>query len=206
MSDNLLVEDYESSTSNVTIEEEIKDGKRHICFKGILSEADKLNGNHRIYPRKVLKEAFDELQSRLIKTKTPLIGEMEHAKDAHINLERICCTFPELIWNEETGAIEGKAVPVDNDAGRNMEALAKAGLKICFSTRCSGKTRPYSGPLAEGCDNAVEVCPGLKIISIDWVGSPSCGDARTNTVYEEKTLNEEHKDSKKFKEIFKEIF
>lgn len=204
MSEDLLVEDYYDSIPCMTLEEEIKDGKRNICFKGILSEADKLNGNHRIYPKAVLKEAYDALQKKVMEDNSPLIGEQEHPKDAHINLERICCTFPELTWNEEKGTIEGKAVPVDNEAGRNMVALAKAGVKICFSTRCAGKVKPYNGPLSEGTD-AVEVCPGLRIISIDWIFNPSCQKARTDTVYEEKK-DIVSSNSKTFKQILSEEF
>ena len=109
-----------------------------------------------------------------------------------------------LSWNEEKGQIVGKAIPTLTEAGQTVEKLAKSGFKICFSTRCSGKVKPYHGPLAEGVNNAVEVQPGLKIISIDVVGTPSCQKAVTNTVYE--GFEEPVKKGRTFKEIFDSEF
>lgn len=125
--------------------------------------------------------------------------------DSKPHLERIAVTFPELTWNEEKAQIIGKAVPADTPMGHLVEGLAKSGIKICFSTRCAGKTRPYRGPLEEGFNNCVEVLPGLKIISIDVVGMPSCQKAYTSTVYEsEGTLTESS--GRNFKDVFDSCF
>lgn len=186
-------------------EEEIRDGKKQICFRGIFSEADSLNRNHRIYPKQVLKEAFENAWNESVKNGSPIFGELEHACDAKPHLERIAVTFPELTWNEEKAQIIGKAVPADTPMGHLVEGLAKSGIKICFSTRCAGKTRPYRGPLEEGFNNCVEVLPGLKIISIDVVGMPSCQKAYTSTVYEsEGTLTESS--GRNFKDVFDSCF
>ena len=181
--EDLITEDFTEEFS-ILAEEEIRDGKKQICFRGIFSEADKMNRNHRIYPKKILREACIQAIDDARKSGQPVFGELEHASDAKVHLERIAVTFPELTWNEEKGTLEGKAIPTLTEAGKTVEGLAKSGFKICFSTRCSGKVKPYRGPLAEGIENAVEVQPGLKIISIDVVGSPSCQSAVTNTVYE----------------------
>ena len=188
--DDLLNEEFVEEYS-ILAEEEIFNGKKRLCFKGIFSEADKMNRNHRIYPKKILKEAAEKAIAEAAATGNPVFGECEHSSNAKPNLERMAVTFPELVWNEEKGTIEGKAVPMDTPMGHLIEGIAKSGMKICFSTRCSGKVKPYHGPLAEGVNNAVEVQPGLKIISIDVVGAPSCQSAVTDTVYEEKTLTEE---------------
>lgn len=183
----VLNEEFDE-TYSLLGEEEIRDGQKRIVFKGIFSEADKLNRNHRIYPKAVLKEAFDNAMTESQKTGQPIIGELEHAPDSKIRLERIAVTFPELKW--EDGKIVGTAVPTLTEAGKTVEGLAKSGLKICFSTRCAGRVKPYHGNLAEGVNNAVEVLPGLKIISIDVVASPSCQAAVSQTVKEENTLSE----------------
>lgn len=198
--EDLISEEF-SIDGALLAEEEIRDGKKSICFRGVFSEADKLNRNHRIYPRKILKEAFENAWNASVVTGQPIYGELEHASDSKCHLERIAVTFPELHWDEEKGQIVGKAIPTLTEAGQTVEKLAKSGFKICFSTRCSGKVKPYKGPLAEGFDNVVEVQPGLKIISIDVVGQPSCQKAVTNTVYEEvNTLNESQ--GKTFKEVW----
>lgn len=199
--DNLLNEDFDE-TYSLLAEEEIENGQKRYVFKGIFSEADKLNRNHRIYPRAVLKEAFDNAIEASKKSGQPIIGELEHASDSKVRLERIAVTFPELRW--EDGKIIGKAVPTLTEAGKTVEGLAKSGLKICFSTRCAGKVRPYRGPLAEGVDNAVEVLPGLKIISIDVVATPSCQNAVSQTVREESLTEDVHKPT--LRDVFVENF
>ncbi len=201
--EDLISEEFSEQFSCLA-EEEIRDGKKQICFRGVFSEADSLNRNHRIYPKSVLKEAFENAWNEATKNGSPIFGELEHACDAKPHLERIAVTFPELIWNESKGTIEGKAVPADTPMGHLVEGLAKSGIKICFSTRCSGKVKPYKGPLAEGVSNAVEVQPGLKIISIDVVGMPSCQKAVTNTVYESEGMVSET--GRKFKEVFDSCF
>ena len=78
-----------------TMEEEVigegENAKKQICFKGILSEADSLNINKRVYPKNVLREVYNEAMDRAKKSGQPIFGELEHSKDAKINLERICC-------------------------------------------------------------------------------------------------------------------
>ena len=192
MEDNLLFENELGSTSDVIFEEEdIGNGEKKMYFKGIFSEANKVNGNKRIYSEKVLKEALENALAESKRTGQKIFGEMEHASNPKPNLDRVCCLFEDLHWDDSRKAIVGKCYPTSNDAGRNMASLAKDGFKINFSTRSTGKLKPYHGPLAEGMENVQEVCDNLKILSIDWVGCPSCDSARSETVYEEKMVNEE---------------
>lgn len=210
MEEHIIDEEFVENFYPTIEEETIGEGenaKKRICFKGILSEADSLNGNRRIYPKSVLREVYNKAMADSEKTGQPIFGELEHAKDSHINLERIAVTFPEFVWNEEKGQITGKAVPTFTEAGRTVEGLAKSGMKICFSTRMAGTVKPLSEDrkrelhIAEDLSNCVEVMPGARLISIDVVGSPSCQKAITDTVYEEKTITEE-KHNPTFKQVF----
>jgi len=205
--DNLI--DEEVLTDEVTIfaEEEVigegENAKKQICFKGVFSEADSLNANKRVYPKSVLRSVFTEAMERSKATKKPIFGELEHAKDAHVNLERIAVKFPELTWDEETGQIRGKAVPAGPMKDKVL-TLAEDGFPICFSTRMTGKVRPLSEERKRELniteERAVEVCEGAKLISIDVVGNQSCQKAISNTVYEETLTEEERKPT--FKQIF----
>ena len=183
--EELISEEFNEFTPLATLEEDIKDGKRTIYLKSILAESDVVNGNRRVYPKKVLKEAYDELMARCNKQGQMPFGELEHAQTAKVNLERIACVFPELIWEEDTGRIVGKAKFADTEAGRTAEGLAKSGFRLGFSTRAAGKVKPYHGPLTED-QNVVEVMPGLKIVSIDIVGTPSAPNAVSSVYYEGK--------------------
>lgn len=204
--DNLI--DEQVLTDEVTIvaeEETIGEGEnaqKQMCFKGVFSEADSLNANKRVYPKSVLRSVFTEAMERSKKSGKPIFGELEHAKDAHVNLERIAVKFPELTWDEETGQIRGKAIPAGPMKDK-VKTLAEDGFPICFSTRMTGKVRPLSEERKRQLnitEDAVEVCEGAKLISIDVVGNQSCQKAISSTVYEE-TISEEEK-----KPTFKSVF
>ncbi len=205
--DNLI--DEQVLTDEVTIfaeEETIGEGenaKKQLCFKGVFSEADSLNANKRVYPKSVLRSVYTEAMERAKKTGKPIFGELEHAKDAHINLERIAVKFPELIWDEETGQIRGKAVPA-GPKKNDVKTLAEDGFPICFSTRMSGKVKPLTEERRRQLniteENAVEVCEGARLISIDVVGNQSCQKAVSSTVYEEANSVENKKPT--FKAVF----
>lgn len=205
--DNLI--DEEVFTDEVTIfaeEETIGEGEnaqKQMCFKGVFSEADSVNINKRVYPKSVLRSVFTEAMERSKKTGKPIFGELEHAKDAHVNLERIAVKFPELTWDEETGQIRGKAVPAGPMKDK-VKMLAEDGFPICFSTRMTGKVKPLTEERRRQLniteENVVEVCEGAKLVSIDVVGNQSCQKAISSTVYEE-ALTEENK-----KPTFKAVF
>jgi len=204
--------DEEVLTDEVTIfaEEEIigegENAKKQICFRGIFSEADSLNANKRVYPKKVLRSVFEEAIERSKATKKPIFGELEHDKTAHVNLERIAVKFPELTWDEETGQIRGKAVPAGPMKDKVL-TLAEDGFPICFSTRMTGKVKPLSEERRRQLniteENAVEVCEGARLVSIDVVGNQSCQKAISTTIYEEQ---QEEKHNPTFKEIFDAMF
>lgn len=209
--EELLTEEFVENSEVEIIEEEIGEGIKRIAFKGILSESDKINGNRRVYRKGLLRETYNEAVARSKKSGQPIFGELEHAKDAHVNLERIAVTFPEFKWDEETGVISGKAVPTLTEAGKVVEGLAKSGFKICFSTRMTGKTKPMSNetkaelgiPLTEDVKEVVGPC---KIISIDVVGTPSCQDAVSDTVYEEKQEEQKVNNNKSLKDVIDAVF
>ena len=204
--DNLI--DEEVFTDEVTIfaeEETIGEGEnaqKQMCFKGVFSEADSLNANKRVYPKSVLRSVFTEAMERAKKTGKPIFGELEHAKDAHVNLERIAVKFPELTWNEEKGQIVGKAIPAGPMKDK-VKTLAEDGFPICFSTRMTGKVKPLSEERKRQLnitEDAVEVCEGARLISIDVVGNQSCQKAVSTTVYEETLTEEKHNPT--FKTVF----
>jgi len=204
--DNLIDEQVFTDEVTVVAEEETigegENAQKQICFKGVFSEADSLNANKRVYPKSVLRSVFTEAMERSRTTGKPIFGELEHAKDAHVNLERIAVKFPELTWDEETGQIRGKAVPAGPMKDK-VKTLAEDGFPICFSTRMTGKVKPLSEERKRQLnitEDAVEVCEGARLISIDVVGNQSCQKAISDTVYEE-TITEETK-----KPTFKSVF
>lgn len=197
--EDLIIEDYNPVE---TIIEESENGEKKVKFRGILSESDTFNGNHRLYKYNILKEAYDSLKKAMNEGKD-ILGELEHPTSAKINMDRLAVKFTKLDWRdtpEGKGQIIGESIPLDTPCGNLVKGLSKD-VKICFSTRSSGKLKPYTGPLAEGKEGYYEVQPGLKIIAIDVVSTPSCQKAVMETVYEEKMLEEE-KHYPTFKQVF----
>lgn len=78
-----IIDEELVETNYATIEEETvgegENAKKQICFKGILSEADTINGNHRVYPKSVLREVYQQALAKSKETGQPIFGELEHA-------------------------------------------------------------------------------------------------------------------------------
>ena len=56
--EDLINEEFTEEFS-ILGEEEIRDGKKQICFKGIFFFFFKMNRNNRIYSKKILKEVYE---------------------------------------------------------------------------------------------------------------------------------------------------
>ena len=171
--DSTLLEDinYDINDSKMELLEDVDKGERIYMLKGVFARGNYVNLNKRVYPNKVLGEAYKLIKESMDNEGAMLVGENEHPDSgAKINMDRISCYFPELTFNEETGELSGIARPSSTPQGEILKGLMKDGIRVGFSTRCSGKVKPYRGPLGEG---LVEVQPGLRLIAIDCVMNPS---------------------------------
>ena len=167
-----LLEDisYDISNNKLELLEDVEHGERIYMLKGTFARGNYANLNKRVYPNKVLGEAYRIVKESMANDGAMLVGENEHPQGAKINMDRISCYFPELTFNEETGELSGVAKPSSTPQGEILKGLMRDGIRIGFSTRCSGQVKPYRGPLGEG---LVEVQPGLRLIAIDAVMNPS---------------------------------
>src|SRR5574344_1948583 len=177
MSDEVLSEDFDitSEDASTTISEDVQDGKRIYVLTSTLSVSDKLNRNHRYYPKQVLREAYQELMGRIEETKTPFCAELEHSEDAKLRLGKIAGVFRKISWDEPSGKLIGECVIADTPSGNIIKGLYNSGFKnFSFSTRASGHTTPIPpSTITEGQSGCVKV-DKMKLISCDIVGVPSC--------------------------------
>lgn len=166
-----LLEDvnYDINDSKLELLEDVERGERVYMLKGVFARGNYANLNKRVYPNQILGEAYRVVKEAM-NGGSMLVGENEHPQGAKINMDRISCYFPELTFNESTGELSGIAKPTSTPQGEIIKGLMKDGIRIGFSTRCSGQVKPYRGPLGEG---LVEVQPGLRLIAIDAVMNPS---------------------------------
>lgn len=173
----MLLRDF-NDFQPLTILSEGKGGKT-MKVRGIFSEAEKKNGNGRIYERKLLE--------REVKNLTPLIserrlcGELDHPNDEIIHLSNVSHIITNL--QMEGNNLIGEAEFLDTPSGRILQELAKAGVRIGISSRATGSVEHDMK------EDAYMVQDNLRMITWDMVADPSCQNAFPSLV-EHKQLME----------------
>jgi hypothetical protein len=180
---------YDLDNNDITLEEDLERGERIFYWKGCFAKANYKNQNNRWYPTPIMFEAFNQIKQKMSKGEL-LCGYMDHPTDPEdakrVQLEHIALTFPELIFNENTGNLSGICKPTYTPKGEILKGLQKSGVKIGFSSRASGKVKPGKTSLGE---DALIVQPGMKLLAIDAVKQPSAG-CFPQAITEETTIEE----------------
>lgn len=129
----------------------------------LLSTADEKNGNGRIYPYSVLREATDRYVA--LKSDVELYGSLDHYDDAEVKLSTVSHSILDLWWKGSKlyGKIEILDTP-DFPCGRIAGGLLRLGKRVGVSSRSLGNTSQ------RGDDVIVE---SLDIIAYDLVSRPS---------------------------------
>lgn len=162
--DNLII-DYYSIETGLTVMEGM-DGKGVLKLKGIISEAEKLNKNNRIYPKKILEKEVKRLQ-KLIEQNGPISGELDHPPTMTVSLKNASHGLTK-IWMEGN-LVKGEFMVYDTPncpAGRLASDLIRLGVKVGVSSRGSGNLIPIG-------ESKVEVGENLRIKCWDLVADPS---------------------------------
>nr|DAS11046.1 MAG TPA: Prohead core protein serine protease [Caudoviricetes sp.] len=154
------------------------EGKQEKAYyiEGIFAQADVLNGNRRIYPRKVLTEAIKPLNEMIAHSR--LLGELEHPKvnASDINPDRSCIKI--LSLHEDGNNIMGKAKVMKSlPCGAIVYGLLSEGVTVGVSTRGFGETE-----LREGKTYVKD----LVLKTVDVVMNPSAPDAFMTAIMESK--------------------
>jgi len=186
-----LLEDF-NYIENYELSEDNKRGNKYF-LRGVLSRADVVNRNKRIYPRAVWEDCIREAQP--IIENRGLVGELDHPPTPKINVERISHVVTKMALAED-GAVIGELEVISS----TLKELMKAKIRLGVSTRGLGQVKPYNGPLGEG---LVEVLPGYRLKALDVVFDPSAGTF-PDVVVED--TNIVLGSTKKFREIWEEVF
>lgn len=125
MERQLLIERLESS---LVVEETVSG----LVFRGIFQKADTVNANGRVYPRAVLEKALKEYQKLIDDNRA--VGTLEHPEDNKTYLDRISHKITK-VWMDEDGTVWGEAIALDTSAGKELQALLKAKVKVGISSR-----------------------------------------------------------------------
>lgn len=178
--DMLLIEEWGLPCADISesILESVgtsKDGKLRI--EGIFLQAEKVNRNRRLYPKKVLEEAVNDYIKSQVNTRQAL-GEMNHPPRPNVDPRNACILIEKLWWKGND--VWGRAVVVegDNGDGDKLAALIRAGWIPGVSSRGLGK-------LSDSGKGYGIVQEGFKLaVGVDVVWGPSAPDAYVKPIVE----------------------
>ncbi len=167
--DKLLTEQLDPNVAN--LQESKTDGKSWY-LEGIFMQSEAKNGNGRIYPKSVLTEAVDKINSKMKKGYT-VLGELEHPEALTVNLNNVSHVIESFEWKDND--VIGRAKILDTPKGEIVKALLKAGIKLGVSSRGSGSTIH---------ENNATIVESFNLITVDIVATPSAPDAFPSSLQE----------------------
>ena len=135
--------------------------------RGLFQEAEKKNGNGRVYDKKLLSREVDKLQE-VIKQRR-LVGELDHPSDEIVHLANASHVITGL--HMDGNQVIGEAELLNTPSGKVLQELVKAGVMIGTSSRATGS---LDHDVQENC---YRVCDNLRMITWDMVSDPSCEGA-----------------------------
>jgi len=163
----LLLEDtvgeFVVSSGPQRITESEVNGRKFIHISGRLSLCDTLNGNNRIYPRKVWERQFQP-DSKLMKLieRNRSVGLLEHPKDGQVTLNSPISHLLVSAKLNEDGTVQGELRLINTPEGQKLRALIEAGYNPLVSSRGYGSLEKDT----EGHDVVQEdyVCEGWDAV------------------------------------------
>ena len=118
----------------------VKEGKATF-LSGIMQKCDALNGNGRVYPRKILEKEIKNYK-KLVDERRAL-GELDHPDDSVINLKNASHMVTDIWWDNDS--VMGKVMVLGTPSGQVLKALVEAGVKLGISSRGLGSTKEKDG-------------------------------------------------------------
>lgn len=163
----------ETKISNIKI-------KGHsITAEGIT--ANIVNGNNRIYPKPVLREAVNILQDTITKSNGQgrVIGLAEHPSKLYPNgeINKVVIKWTSASFNESTSKVDLTGDLLPTTLGNDLMVLNEAGIPIPLSQRAYGTSEIDA-------KTGVEVITSLEIAGYDAVFDPSDPNAKITDILE----------------------
>ena len=171
MSDNLVEFNEEFDYSLV---ESAKANDKKYVIRGCFSKAGVKNKNGRVYPKKVMKKAIEEIKESVEKGR--FIAECEHPQSPKVNIENIAALVTQINMVED-GSVLGEMRILDTPKGKIIKTLIDEGVKLGVSTRGTGALKKKAVVNESGITEQInEVQDGFKLRAIDIVFDPSAGE------------------------------
>jgi len=155
------------------ISEAAENGEKKFIIDGIFMQAEQVNRNRRIYPKKVLESAVNKYVADYV-NKGRAVGELNHPDGPTINLDKVSHRITELQWNDND--VVGKALILDTPMGKIVKGLLEGGCQLGVSSRGMGTVASRNGQTFVNDD--------FVLSTVDIVQDPSAPSAFVNGIME----------------------
>jgi hypothetical protein len=155
------------------IAEAAENGEKKFIIDGIFMQAEQVNRNRRVYPKKVLESAVNKYVTDYVK-KGRAVGELNHPEGPTINLDKVSHRITELNWNGND--VVGKALILDTPMGKIVKGLLEGGCQLGVSSRGMGTVATRNGQTVVNDD--------FVLSTVDIVQDPSAPSAFVNGIME----------------------
>jgi hypothetical protein len=156
-----------------SILESTKGGEKKYIIDGVFMQAEQVNRNRRVYPKKVLENAVSKYLTEYV-NKGRAVGELNHPDGPTINLDKVSHRITELSWNGND--VVGKALILNTPMGNIVKGLLEGGCQLGVSSRGMGTVASKNG--------RSEVNDDFTLSTIDIVQDPSAPSAFVNGIME----------------------
>jgi hypothetical protein len=156
-----------------SIVESAQGGEKKYIIDGIFMQAEQVNRNRRVYPKKVLEKAVGNYITEYV-NKGRAVGELNHPDGPTINLDKVSHRIIELSWNGND--VVGKALILNTPMGNIVKGLLEGGCQLGVSSRGMGTVASKNG--------RSEVNDDFTLSTVDIVQDPSAPSAFVNGIME----------------------
>jgi hypothetical protein len=163
----------------ITEGKDSKLGDGMMRIKGKLQEANKKNGNGRVYPLNTLKEQINKYMNGPMASRTST-GELDHPESSIINLSNVSHLITKIWW--EGNDVMGELTLLNTPSGKIAQEIIKAGIPLGISSRGMGSVKQIG--------ETVEVQDDFELVAWDLVSVPSTPGAYMQPVGKLGTMNE----------------
>lgn len=177
--------------------------KSGLYIEGIFLQAEVVNRNKRLYPKKVLREAVDKYITEQVRTNQAL-GELNHPPRANVDPMQAAIIIEDMWWKGNDVYGRARVIEGDNGAGDKLASLIRAGWIPGVSSRGLGSVKPSGKGYS-----IVE--SGFKLtVGVDVVWGPSAPDAwvkpyQVNEETKESTVEEVNQKPKASNDNFEQL-
>jgi hypothetical protein len=169
----LLREISENIQCDVITEETTVGPAKRLFIRGVFAQAERKNGNGRIYPSRILHEQVDAYSKSFIESKRSM-GELGHPNTPQINLDRASHLITSLRMSGNDAI--GEAKILNTPCGKIAQGLLEDGVKLGVSTRGCGSITSKSGVDYVNSD--------FRLATVDIVADPSAPHAFVDALME----------------------